>query len=183
MGVQGVRPPAKYTPKAFTWHPRGTFRAIQGVPPVCTVGWEEHMRVLVLVKATAESESGALPPDDLLIEMGNFNDELLDAGVLLAGEGLHPSSDGKRVMFDGTQRTVVDGPFDPPESLVAGFWLWQVKDMDEAIAWVKRCPNPMRERSEIEIRPLYEIKELGDAVPPKVAEQERRQRERLAERK
>lgn len=141
------------------------------------------MRVLVLVKATAESESGVMPPDDLLVEMGNFNEALLDAGLLLTGEGLHPSTEAKRVVIDGADRTVIDGPFAPPESLIAGFWLWQVKDMDEAIEWVRRCPNPMPGRTEIEIRPIYEVSELEDAVPRKVAEQERRMRERLADRK
>lgn len=141
------------------------------------------MRVLVLVKATAESERGEMPSEELMVEMGNFNEELLDAGVLLMGEGLHPSSRGKRVAFDGAERTVIDGPFGNPSDQVAGFWLWQVKDMDEAVDWVKRCPNPMPGRSEIEIRPLFELRDFGDEIPKKVAEQEIRQRERLAERK
>ena len=141
------------------------------------------MRVLVLVKATAESERGEMPSEELMVEMGNFNDALLDAGILLEGEGLKPTSEGKRVVFDGTDRRVIDGPFDEPNNQVAGFWLWQVKDMDEALDWVKRCPNPMPGRSEIEIRPLYELSDLEGIVPKEVANQERRQRERLAERK
>ena len=141
------------------------------------------MRVLVLVKATAESERGELPSEELLVEMGNFNEALLDAGVLLAGEGLRPTYDGKRVVFDGAERSVIDGPFAGPTNQVAGFWIWQVKDMDEALEWVKRCPNPMPGRSEIEIRPLYELSDFGNEIPKQVADQERRQRERLAERK
>ena len=141
------------------------------------------MRVLVLVKATAESEREEMPSEELMIEMGNFNDALLDAGILLEGEGLHPTSRGKRVVFDGADRRVIDGPFDEPNNQVAGFWLWQVKDMDEALDWVKRCPNPMPGRSEIEIRPLYELSDFEGKIPEEVASQERRQRERLAERK
>jgi hypothetical protein len=105
------------------------------------------MRVMVLVKATKDSEAGILPSTDLLEAMGKFNEELVNAGILVAGEGLHPSSEGKRVAFNGASRTVNDGPFDQTSELVAGFWLWQVKDMDEAVAWVKRCPNPCRDRA------------------------------------
>lgn len=122
------------------------------------------MRVMVLVKATADSEAGIMPSLDLLTAMGAFNMELAKAGILLAGEGLHPSAKGKRVAFDGTSRTVSDGPFASTGELVAGFWLWQVKDMEEALEWVKRCPNPMPGPSEIEIRPLYEMSDFAGAM-------------------
>ena len=115
------------------------------------------MKVAVLVKATKDSEAGVMPTPELLTAMGQFNESLVKAGILLAGEGLKPSRNGKRVHFSGKQRTVTDGPFTETKELVAGFWLWEVKDMDEAVAWVKRCPNPMRGPSEIEIRPLYEM--------------------------
>jgi hypothetical protein len=121
------------------------------------------MRVMVLVKATEESEKGFVPTPETMKameEMGKFNDELRKAGVLLAADGLKPSSQGKRIAFDGPGRTAIDGPFAQPRELVAGFWLWEVKDMDEAVAWVKRCPNPMPGPSEIEIRPLYEMDDL-----------------------
>jgi hypothetical protein len=119
------------------------------------------MRVMVLVKATQDSEKGILPTTELLEAMGRFNDELRQAGIMLAGDGLKPSSQGKRIVFDGPRRTVTDGPFAATRELVAGFWLWEVKDMDEAVAWAKRCPNPMPGPSEIEIRPLYEMADLG----------------------
>ena len=122
------------------------------------------MRVIVLVKATAESEAGMMPSRELLDAMGRFNAELADAGVLLAGEGLHPSAKGKRVAFEGAGRAVIDGPFPATRELVAGFWLWQVKDMAEAVEWVKRCPNPMPGPSEIEIRPIFEAADFGEAV-------------------
>jgi hypothetical protein len=118
------------------------------------------MRVMVLVKATEDSEQGILPTTEMFEAMGRFNDELRNAGILLAADGLKPSSQGKRVAFDGLLRTVIDGPFAETRELVAGFWLWEVKDMDEAVAWVKRCPNPMPGPSEIEIRPLYEMADL-----------------------
>ena len=118
------------------------------------------MRVMVLVKATEDSEQGMLPTTEMFEAMGRFNDELRDAGILLAADGLKPSSQGKRIAFDGLLRSVIDGPFAETRELVAGFWLWKVKDMDEAIAWVKRCPNPMPGPSEIEIRPLYEMADL-----------------------
>lgn len=140
------------------------------------------MRVMVLVKATKESEAGVMPPAELLEAMGKYNEELADAGILLDGEGLHPSSRGKRVAFDGASRTVIDSPFSATGELVAGFWLWQVKDMEEAVAWVKRCPNPMPGPSEIEIRPLFEADDFGDALTPEIAEQEERIREKLATR-
>ncbi|MER9049073.1 YciI family protein [Mesorhizobium sp. M0923] len=115
------------------------------------------MRVMVLVKATEDSEKGFLPTPEAKEAMGRFNDELRNAGILLDADGLKPSSQGKRLAFDGSRRTVIDGPFAETRELVAGFWLWEVKDMDEAVAWVKRCPNPMPGPSEIEIRPLYEM--------------------------
>lgn len=124
----------------------------------------ESMRVMVLVKATTDSEAGIMPSLDLLTAMGEFNMELAKAGILLAGEGLHPSARGKRVAFDGASRTVSDGPFASTGELVAGFWLWQVKDMAEALDWVKRCPNPMPGPSEIEIRPLYEMSDFAGAA-------------------
>jgi hypothetical protein len=138
------------------------------------------MRVAVFVKATAESEAGAMPPTELLEAMGRYNEELINAGILLAGEGLHPSSKGKRVAFDGSGRSVSEGPFASTNELVAGFWLWQVRDMDEAVEWVKRCPNPMPGPSEIEIRPLYEAADFGDAMTPELAEQEDRLRQKTS---
>lgn len=121
------------------------------------------MRVMVLVKATADSEAGMMPSVELLEAMGRYNDELIKAGVMLAGEGLHPSSRGKRIAFDGPGRTVIDGPFAATRELVAGFWLWQVKDMDEAVAWTRRCPNPMPGPSELEIRPVFEASDFEQA--------------------
>lgn len=122
------------------------------------------MRVMVLVKATSDSEAGVMPSAELLMAMGRFNEELAKAGILLAGEGLKPSAQGKRVAFDGPGRAVIDGPFAETRELVAGFWLWQVKDMAEAVEWVKRCPNPMPGPSEIEIRPLYEMADFAGAM-------------------
>ena len=137
------------------------------------------MRVMVLVKATSDSEAGLMPSTELLGAMGKFNEALIDAGVLLAGEGLHPSAKGKRVAFDGPGRTVIDGPFAQTRELVAGFWLWQVKDMAEAVEWVKRCPNPMLGPSEIEIRPVFELADFADAMTPEVAELHDRLREKV----
>ncbi|MCY4118069.1 MAG: YciI family protein [Caldilineaceae bacterium] len=134
------------------------------------------MRVMVLVKATDDSEAGIMPSADLFEAMGNYNQELFDAGVLLDGEGLQPSSKGKRVAFDGASRTVIDGPFAATSELVAGYWLWQVKDLDEAVEWVKRCPNPMPGPSEIEIRPVYGMEDFGEAMPLELKEQEERMR-------
>ena len=119
------------------------------------------MRVMVLVKATVESERGDLPAPEMLEAMGKFNEELIKAGVMQAGDGLKPSSAGKRIAFNGPGRMVIDGPFTETKELVAGFWLWDVKDMDDAVAWVKRCPNPMPGPSEIEIRPLYEMSDFA----------------------
>ena len=139
------------------------------------------MRVMVLVKATEDSEAGLMPSTELLEAMGRFNEELVKAGIMLAGEGLKPSAQGKRVAFDGSARTVVDGPFAETRELVAGFWLWEVKDMAEAVEWVKRCPNPMPGPSEIEIRPLYEMADFGEALTPEVAELHARNREQLVD--
>src|ERR671931_358580 len=139
------------------------------------------MRFMILVKADKNSEAGALPDEKILTEMTKFNEELVKAGVMLAGEGLHPSSKGKRVRFSGRQRTVIDGPFAETKELIAGFWLWQVKSMDEAIEWVKRCPNPMEGESEIEIRPVFEAEDFGEAFAPELREQEERLRAQMAE--
>jgi hypothetical protein len=130
------------------------------------------MRFMVMVKATADSEAGVLPTEQLLADMGNFNAELVKAGVMLAGEGLKPSREGARVRFSGKGRTVVDGPFSETKELVAGFWLWQCKDLAEAIEWVKRCPNPMFTDSDIEIRPVYEAEDFGEEFTPAMREQE-----------
>ena len=140
------------------------------------------MRVMVLVKATADSEAGKMPSSELLEAMGKYNEELVKAGIMQAGEGLHPSSKGKRVAFDGPKRTVIDGPFKQTSELVAGFWIWQVKDMAEAVEWVKRCPNPMPGPSEIEIRPVFEMEDFAEAMTPDVAELHDRTRDRLADR-
>ncbi len=124
------------------------------------------MRVMVIVKATKSSETGALPSETLLAEMGKYNEELVRAGVILAGEGLHPSSKGKRIEFNGSRRDVVDGPFGHTEELVAGFWLWQVANLDEAIEWARRCPDPMPgERAVLEIRPVFESEEFAESDP------------------
>ena len=134
------------------------------------------MRVMVMVKATQDSEAGVMPGEKLLADMGRFNEELVKAGVMLAGEGLHPSSKGVRLRFSGDRRSVVDGPFAETKELVAGFWLWQVHSMDEAIEWVRRCPNPMPGDSEIEIRPVFEAEDFGEALTPELREQEQRLR-------
>ena len=133
------------------------------------------MRFMVMVKATKDSEAGALPSQELLQAMGKYNEELVKAGIMLAGEGLQPSSKGARVQFEGTKRTVVDGPFTETKELVAGFWLWQVKSLDEAIEWVKRCPNPMPGPSEIEIRQVYDMEDFAEALTPEMREQAARQ--------
>jgi hypothetical protein len=134
---------------------------------------------MVIVKATAESEAGVMPRQELLAAMGKFNEELVKAGVMLAGEGLTPSARGARVTFAGKERHVVDGPFAETKELVAGFWLWQVKSMDEAIAWVRRCPNPMEGESVIEIRPVFEADDFGEAFTPELRAQEERLRAQL----
>lgn len=135
------------------------------------------MRVMVMVKATKNSESGAMPTEDDFAQMGAFNEELVKAGVMVAGDGLLPSSRGVRVHFDQDRRTVSQGPFADPGSLVAGFWIWKVKDMDEAIEWARRCPNPMPgEPSDLELRPIAEFEDFGDAMTPELREQEQRLR-------
>lgn len=139
------------------------------------------MRVMVLVKADKDSEAGVMPSEQLLAEMGKYNEDLVKAGVMLAGEGLHPSSKGKRVRFSGDKRTVIDGPFAETKELVAGFWLWQVKSMEEAVEWVKRCPNPTGVESEIEIRPVFEADDFGAEFTPELREQEERLRAQIAE--
>ena len=140
------------------------------------------MRVMVIVKASRDSEAGEMPSEELLAAMGKYNEELVKAGIMLAGEGLHPSSRGKRVHFSGSKRTVIDGPFTETKELVAGFWLWQVKSMEEAVEWVKRCPNPMKEASDIEIRPVFEAEDFGAEFTPELRAQEDRLRARIAER-
>jgi len=132
----------------------------------------------VIVKATKESEAGEMPSEELLAAMGSFNEDLVKAGIMLAGEGLHPTSKAKRVRFTGSKRTVIDGPFAETKELIAGFWLWQVKSMEEAVEWVKRCPNPMPTESEIEIRPVFEAEDFGAEFTPELREQEQRQRAR-----
>jgi hypothetical protein len=135
---------------------------------------------MVIVKATKESEAGIMPSQQLLADMGKYNEELVKAGIMLAGEGLQPSSKGARVRFSGSKRTVMDGPFAETKELIAGFWLWQVKSMDEAIEWVKRCPNPMESESDIEIRQVFEADDFGEAFTPELREQEERLRAQLA---
>lgn len=137
------------------------------------------MRVMVMVKATKDSEEGKLPSQELLAAMGKFNEELVKAGVMLAGEGLHASSKGKRVRFEGSRRTVTDGPFAETKELVAGFWLWQVRSMEEAVEWVKRCPNPHDGPSEIEIRQVFEAEDFGDKFTPELRAREERMREEI----
>ena len=138
------------------------------------------MRFMILVKADKNSEAGVLPDEKLLTEMGKFNEELVKAGVMLAGEGLQPSSKGARVKFSGSKRTVIDGPFAETKELIAGFWLWQVKSVAEAVEWVKRCPNPMEGESEIEIRLVFEAEDFGAEFTPELRAQEDRVREQAA---
>ncbi|HEX3159446.1 MAG TPA: YciI family protein [Gemmatimonadaceae bacterium] len=138
------------------------------------------MRVMVLIKADRDSEAGVMPSTELLTAMGKYNEELVKAGIMLAGEGLHPSSKAARVRFSGKERTVIDGPFTETKELIAGFWLWQVKSMDEAIEWVKRCPNPMNSDTEVEIRPVFEAEDFGAEFTPELREQEARLSAQLA---
>ena len=137
------------------------------------------MRVMVIIKANEDTEAGVMPSEQLLTEKGQFNEELVKAGVMLAGEGLHPSSKGKRVRFSGAKRTVIDGPFAETRELIGGFWLWQVKSMDEAIEWVKRCPNPTGEEAEVEIRQVFEAEDFGPEFTPELREQEERLRAQI----
>jgi hypothetical protein len=141
---------------------------------------DSAMRVMVIIKATKDTEAGVMPSEQLLAEMGKFNEELVNAGVMLAGEGLHPSSKGKRVRFSGSKRTVSDGPFAETKELIAGFWIWQVKSMEEAVEWVKRCPNPTDEEGVVELRPVFEADDFGAEFTPELREQEARLRDRLA---
>jgi hypothetical protein len=138
---------------------------------------------MVIVKATKDSEAGVMPGEKLLAEMGNFNEQLVKAGIMLAGDGLHPSSKGKRVRFSGGKRTVVDGPFAETKQLIAGFWIWQVRSMEEAVEWVRRCPDPMPgEEAEIEIRPVFEAEDFGQEFTPELRAQEERLRAEVARR-
>lgn len=134
------------------------------------------MRFMILIKATKDSEAGVMPSEQLLTEMGKFNEELVKAGVMLAGDGLHPSAKGARVRFSGDKRTVIDGPFAETKELIAGFWIWKVNSLEEAIEWVKRCPNPMYEESEIEIRQVFELEDFGPELTPELREQDERLR-------
>lgn len=137
------------------------------------------MRFMVLIKANATTEAGEMPDEQLLTEMGKYNEELMNAGIMLAGEGLHPSSKGARVQFSGENRTVTDGPFAETKELIAGFWLWQVESLDEAVEWVKRCPNPTGVELEIEIRQIFEASDFGEAFTPELRDAEERLREQL----
>ena len=150
-------------------------------PPARPFSTEDiDMKVMVIVKATADSEAGVMADQDLLAAMVRFDEDLVNAGVMLAGEGLKPTSQGVRVQFDGPQRRVIDGPFAETKELIAGFWMWQVRSLDEAIEWVRRCPNPHASPCEIEIRPLFETDDFGEAFTPELREQEAQLRERLA---
>src|SRR6516225_9114367 len=139
------------------------------------------MRVMLIVKATTNSEAGVLPDEKLLTAMGKYNEELVKAGVMLAGEGLHPSLRGKRVKFAGGKKTVIDGPFAETKELIAGFWLWQVRSMEEALEWAKRCPNPHEEDCELEIRQVFEAEDFGSKMTPELRKQEEKLRAKIAE--
>jgi len=141
------------------------------------------MRFMIIVKATKDSEAGVMPDEKLLAAMGKYNEELAKAGVMLAGDGLHPSSKGARVRFSGAKRTLIDGPFAETKELIAGYWIWQVKSKEEAIEWVKRCPNPMKEDSEIEILQVFEAEDFGAEFTPELREQEQRVRAQVAAKK
>jgi hypothetical protein len=141
------------------------------------------MRVMVIVKATKDSEAGALPSKELLTAMGKYNEELVKAGIMLAGDGLKPSSKGKRVRFSADKRSVIDGPFTETKELIAGYWMWQVRSMEEAVEWLKRCPNPHYEDCELEIRPVFEAADFGENFTPELQEQERRIAEKIAGKK
>lgn len=141
------------------------------------------MRVMVIVKATKDSEAGVLPSKELITAMTKYNEELVKAGIMLAGEGLKPSSKGKRVRFSGEKRAVIDGPFAETKELIAGYWIWQVRSMEEAVEWLKRCPNPMPGESEVEIRPVFEAADFGENLTPELQEREGRLREQIAAKK
>lgn len=138
------------------------------------------MRCMVIVKANKDTEAGVMPSEQLLAEMGKYNEELVKAGIMQAGEGLHPSVKGKRVRFSGSRRTVIDGPFSETKELIAGYWLWKVKSIDEAVEWVKKCPNPTGEESVIEIRPIFETEDFGPALTPELKEQDKRIRAQIS---
>lgn len=140
------------------------------------------MRVMVIVKATKDSEAGVMPTAELLNDMGKYNEQLVNAGIMLAGEGIHPSSKGKRIAFDGPDRTVIDGPFAETRELVSGFWLWEVKDMDEAVEWAKRCPNPMNGPSELELRQVFQASDFGEVFTPEMQAKEDALRARVEKR-
>jgi hypothetical protein len=140
------------------------------------------MKVMVIVKASKDSEAGVMPSTELLTAMGQFNEELVKAGIMLSGDGLQPSSRGVRVKFRGKERTVVDGPFAETKELIAGFWIWEVKSMEEAIAWARRCPNPMEDGGELEIRPFFEAADFGEALTPELRQQEERLRTTMEKR-
>jgi hypothetical protein len=137
------------------------------------------MRVMVIVKASKGSEAGAMPDEKMLSEMGKYNEELVKAGIMLSGDGLHPSSKAKRVHFSGTKRSVIDGPFAETKELIAGFWMWQVKSMDEAVEWLKRCPNPHNEESDVDIRPVFESEDFGAEFTPELRERDQRLRDQI----
>jgi hypothetical protein len=141
------------------------------------------MRVMVIVKASKESEAGVLPDTEILTKMGKYNEELVKAGIMLAGEGLQPTSKGKRVRFSGDKRAVIDGPFTETKELIAGYWMWQVRSMEEAVEWLKRCPNPHPGETEVEIRPVFEANDLGENFTPELREKEQRLREKIAAKK
>ena len=141
------------------------------------------MRVMVIVKASKESEAGVLPDTEILTKMGKYNEELVKAGIMLAGEGLQPTSKGKRVRFSGDKRAVIDGPFTETKELIAGYWMWQVRSMEEAVEWLKRCPNPHPGETEVEIRPVFEANDLGENFTPELREKERGLREKIAAKK
>ncbi|WP_437187261.1 YciI family protein [Planctomicrobium sp. SH668] len=139
------------------------------------------MKVMVIVKATAESEAGCMPSEELLTAMGNYNEELVNAGIMLAGEGLHPTSKAKRILFSGKDRVVTDGPFAETKELIAGYWIWQVKSIEEAVEWVKKCPNPMSVDSEIDIRPIFEMEDFGEMMTPELRAQEEMLKKKIEE--
>lgn len=161
------------------WAPHERLKDIKA-QSTTTVKGDTAMRFMIIVKASKDSEAGVMPSEKLLAEMGKFNEELANAGVMLAGEGLQASSKGARVKFSGSKRTVIDGPFAETKELIAGFWIWQVKSKQEAIDWVKRCPNPHNEDSEIEIRQIFEAEDFGAEFTPELREQEERVRAQVA---
>jgi hypothetical protein len=159
---------------------RDEFELVDGRPETEPAKMGEiAMKVMVIVKATPDSEAGIMPSQQLLTDMMKYNEELVKNGIMLAGDGLHPSSKGKRVLFSGEKRSVIDGPFAETKELIAGYWIWQVKSIDEAVEWVKRCPNPMNEDSIIEIRPIFEAADFGEAFTPELQEQDQRLRTQL----